>query len=96
MGEFQQAPAKRFHGRGRAPTKRGPGAAATGRHRQAPAPTWAAAGEVQQWRPLAARASEQAGRHGGFIWGEMEKKGKKKIEIGKFTKKPYLKLCLFL
>jgi hypothetical protein len=38
-------------------------------------------------RPLAARASEQAGRRGGFIWGRWRKKGKKKIEIGKFTKK---------
>jgi hypothetical protein len=28
--------------------------------------------------------------------GRWRKKGKKKIEIGKFTKKPYVKLCLFL
>jgi hypothetical protein len=28
--------------------------------------------------------------------GDGEKKGKKKTEIGKFIKKPYLKLCLFL
>jgi hypothetical protein len=41
-------------------------------------------------------ARSRGGRRGGFIWGEMEKKGKKKIEIGKFTKKPYLKLYLFL
>jgi hypothetical protein len=32
---------------------------------------------------------------GGRRW-RWRKKGKKKIEIGKFTKKPYLKLCLFL
>jgi hypothetical protein len=28
--------------------------------------------------------------------GDGEKKDKKNIEIGKFTKKPYLKLCRFL